>query len=172
VPAPGSTSAGRGTGTRSMDDREAIEIVKQVADDIRGRLGRPLLFPQRDQGHRRMYDTSEDINMRDYILEQRSRYPPDRLLCTKRRGIMVGNIEAAIRAVVGALHIEGPRGITRQVRVIRLDIASEVFGREITSYNQLSAPELRAMNNWAQFGDCVGLEEFVREHYGEQLTLL
>lgn len=106
------------------------------------------------------------------VKEYLEKYPGYAPLSMSVRGAMIGRLTDAIRESVNKIHLQGPRGINRQARDIRMDLAQELFKRVVTSYNQLTDGELWAIDRWVVLHNAEGLDEFIREKYGEQLELL
>lgn len=86
------------------------------------------------------------------------------------RGVMTGMIGLALFEKAASLGIPFQYKTTLQRRM-RLDVASHVYDREIRSYNELKYHELWALFQWVVRG-ARGAEDWLRQKYGEQLTLL
>ncbi|KKL08511.1 hypothetical protein LCGC14_2575130 [marine sediment metagenome] len=84
-------------------------------------------------------------------------------LVSGRRGALIGGVTSAIRGAAAAAGIEY-RG---QFREARLRLASEVYGRRITSYNDLTDGEIVAINKWVTTRG-LELKTWLIERYGQQ----
>lgn len=110
--------------------------------------------------------------MRDYIEKQVERYPYHLFISKASRGVMVGHVAEAVRNAIKNTHIPDSHGITRQVRAVRMDLASHIFKRKVTTYKQLEDWELWALDKWALETGAQGLSEWMKKKYGEQKELL
>lgn len=110
--------------------------------------------------------------MRDYIKQQVENYPYHLFISKASRGVMVGHVAEAVRKAIRKAHIPDSHGITRQIRAVRMDLASYVFGRKIRTYKALEDWELWALDKWVLETGAQGLLEWVKQTYGEQKELL
>jgi hypothetical protein len=113
----------------------------------------------------------EKHRLQEYIQEQTKKCPYHSPRTTVFRGVMIGRIDDAIRGVLEELHVPASHGVTRQVRAVRLDLASYILERKVRSYNDLSDAELWAIGQLTRHRGA-WLTEWVRQAYGVQLPLV
>jgi hypothetical protein len=106
---------------------------------------------------------------RQWIRDRASRFPPTLHASQGTRGVYTGQIAAAIKEAAGNVGVP-----VDSARYVRLRLASEVYEREIATFNQLSHAELWALHQWVILGDVATREigDWLRANYGEQLSLL
>jgi len=81
---------------------------------------------------------------------------------------MIGRIDDVIAEAAASIGLP-----VSNAREIRLALASKVYERKITTYNQLTDAELFAIDRWMRLGD-VAVKEmaaWLKKEYGEQLSL-
>ena len=88
----------------------------------------------------------------------------DEYLTKERRIPMVWKTSEAIQGAATAAGI----GYDRQFKEARLKLASEVYGKKITSYNDLTDPELAALSQYATTKGRE-LKQWLISKYGEQI---
>lgn len=81
------------------------------------------------------------------------------------RGAMIGNMESYLRGASAAAGLEF--GGFRKARLL---LASRVFGRNVTSFNDLSDTELYHLHQWAR-GHGMELKVWMNTEYGTQPKL-
>jgi hypothetical protein len=80
---------------------------------------------------------------------------------------MTGRLTQAIRSAADSLHLP-----VSNVRDIRLALATEIFGRPVTTFNNLQDAELWALDQWMKLKQAAELSEWLQATYGEQAPLL
>jgi len=109
-----------------------------------------------------------DRGRRQWIRLRVMRFPRTVHIESSTRGAYVGRVSKLVEqgADAAGLPIDGGRAI-------RLRLASEVYDREIHSYNELSDAELWALFQWARLGKVAIAEmaTWLGVNYGEQLSL-
>ena len=86
-------------------------------------------------------------------------------LTRTERGMRIGMIRESIASAASSV------GLVVSERSCRLVLASEVFGRDITTFNQLSDDELQALSMWAA-NNITDLATWLSESYGRTLELI
>ena len=87
----------------------------------------------------------------------------DEYLTRGQKGALIGGTGAAIRGAATAAGI----GYSGRFDEARQKLASEVYGKRITSYNALTHPEIVAINQWATTQG-LELKNWLIERYGKQ----
>ena len=105
---------------------------------------------------------------REWIKARAARFPRTLQMKQEVRGVYTGKIAEAVREAASTLGVP-----VSNARSIRLLLASAVFGREVRTYNELSAAELWALHQWVILGDTAirELTGWLRANYGEQMSL-
>jgi hypothetical protein len=85
------------------------------------------------------------------------------------RGCAIGRITKAVKTAADLAHLP-----VSNARDIRLKLAAVIFGRAVTSYNQLQSYELWALDKWVLLGGIAvtELREWLEAEYGTQPKLL
>jgi hypothetical protein len=86
-------------------------------------------------------------------------------LTRTQRGYRVGMITEYLEGAATAENLE----FEGQLRKARLKLASDIYNREITSYNDLKDHELDALYGWA-IGHGMELRAWLTKTYGTQMT--
>lgn len=87
----------------------------------------------------------------------------DDYLTRGRKGAMIGEISSAIRGAATAAGI----GYNSQFREARQRLATEVYGKSVSSYNQLTDGQIAALHQWATTQG-LELKNWLTERYGAQ----
>jgi len=95
-----------------------------------------------------------------------SQFPETLWMSQRTRGAIIGRLEDTIRETAALIHLPVGSG-----RDIRLHLASELFGRRINTFNQLSTAEIWAVDQWVLRQKAEGLRDWLAANYGEQLKL-
>lgn len=97
-----------------------------------------------------------------------SRYPSARQISKTARGCAIGRVTKAVKTAADLVHLP-----VSNARDIRLRLATVIFERAVTSYNQLQTNELWALDKWVLLGKIavMELQEWLEAEYGEQLAL-
>jgi len=108
--------------------------------------------------------------MKSYIEERIGQYPAHFTMAEHVRISRLIEIQDLIKRAVKAAHIPA-KSVSKQVREIRMDLASRAFDRDVHSYNELSSAELWAL--WAYTKEHPeDVQAWIKDEYGEQLELL
>ncbi|NIV40748.1 MAG: hypothetical protein GWN58_68530 [Anaerolineae bacterium] len=84
------------------------------------------------------------------------------------RGCAVGRVTKAVRTAADQLNLP-----VSNVRQIRMELATEIFGREVTTYNELTNKELWGLHRWLQRHDTPNaLRDWLKGRYGSQPKLM
>lgn len=113
-----------------------------------------------------MPDKEGDVRISEAIRLQAANMPSTLQIDTKGRGIMTGRLGSAIKVVAEDLDIPISNG-----RAIRLHLASYIYEREITTFNNLSHAELWAINHWLIHRNAKGLAGWLIANYAHQLPM-
>lgn len=103
-----------------------------------------------------------------WIREKASQFPKTLWLSPGMRGQTIRRVEDAIGLAALALSLESPRAVLRS---LRLHLASHIYGREITTFNDLADAEMWALSHWLFQRKAEGLEDWLRQHYGETTSM-
>ena len=86
------------------------------------------------------------------------------ILTPTQRGYRVGTITQCLEGAAAAAKLD----FDSQLRKTRLKLASAIYNREITSYNELKDHELDALYGWVG-GHGMELKAWLTETYGTQM---
>ena len=103
--------------------------------------------------------------IRNVALQKRNTYG-NKYLTREKKYPMVWKTSEAIQGAATAAGIS----YNGQFREARLKLAREVYGRRITSYNDLTDPELDALSQWATTQG-LELKNWLISRYGKQTRL-
>lgn len=109
--------------------------------------------------------------MKEWIQNRMEEYDPNLIMPRSVMWAAINRIESVIEKTVDELHIPPSHGTTRQKRAIRLNLASHVFGRKVTSFKDLQDWELWALDRWVTETQANGIRDWMKETYGEQVAL-
>ena len=98
--------------------------------------------------------------MKQQIKDWQSKFPRAAWISKGSRGVMTGGLSTAIRKTAKLI------GLSIDVRHARLKLASEVFGREVATFNELSDAELWALSQWVLQQNADGLANWLRQQFG------
>lgn len=104
------------------------------------------------------------MRISEQIRAKAAEMPPTLWLDAKCRGIMTGAVTKAVKRVAEKLRVPLSNG-----RAIRLRLASIIYERTITTFNDLSHAEIWALNHWATRRDAIGLEDWLRANFEHQI---
>jgi hypothetical protein len=101
----------------------------------------------------------------DTIREKKDKFPETLWMSAGTRGAMIGRLEEAIKTTADDIGLPLGNG-----RDIRLRLTSEVYLRDIHSFNELTDAELWALDQWVLEG-ANGLQDWLRQAYGVQVPM-